>query len=358
MMLQPAPIAACARAESVPCLNYMEKTMLRPLQSRRLRLASFVSFTLAFSAAAFAQTTLAQGAYPSKPIRFVVAVAPGGGADILARTVGAKLNQHFGQPVVVENISGASGLLAYHTVQKAPADAHTIIINTSSTYNATMYGRKIGDPKTALAPVAQLTSQPLVMIINNALPIRNMKELVAYGKQNRDGLAFASPGIGTSSHLVGAMINQKTGINLVHVPYKGIAPGITDAIAGRIQIVFTSPTSAGPQVRAGKLRMIAHSGPKRTVGMPDVPTMAEQGVDIDWVSWFGIFTTYGSPRQSIATLNAAINQAAASPEMQKMFASDGADPAPRTPEEFGATVSNVLETGEKLIKEMGLKLSE
>jgi tripartite-type tricarboxylate transporter receptor subunit TctC len=335
--------------------------MRQLFQPRRLPLASFASlasFTLTCVAAVFAQAAFAQGTYPSKPIRFVVAVAPGGGADILARTVGGKLNQHFGQPVVVENISGASGLLAYHAVQKAPADAHTIIINTSSTYNATMYARKIGDPKTALAPVAQLTSQPLVMIINNALPIRNMKDLVEYGKKNPDGLAFASPGIGTSSHLVGAMINQKTGINLVHVPYKGIAPGIIDAIAGRIQIVFTSPTSAGPQVRAGKLRMIAHSGPKRTVGMPDVPTMAEQGVDIDWVSWFGIFTTYGSPRQSIATLNAAINQAAATPEMQKMFAADGADPAPRTPEQFGATVSTVLETGERLIKEMGLKLAE
>ena len=324
--------------------------------TRALRLASFASFTLA--AAVLAQTALAQGTYPTKPIRFIVTVLPGGGSDILARMVGGKLNAQFGVPVVVENITGASGLLAYQTIMKSPADAHTILINTSSTYNATMYTGKVGDPRKAMAPVAQLTSQPLVMLVNNALPIRNMQDLIAYGKKNPDGLAFASPGIGTSSHLVGEIINQKTGLKLVHIPYKGIAPGMLDAIAGRIQLVFTSPTSAGPQVRAGKLRMVAHSGAKRTPGLPDVPTMAEQGIDIDWSSWFGIFTTFGSPRQSILTLNAAINQAAASPEMQKMFADDGADPAPGTPEQFGNTVYHVLDTGARLIKEMGLKLDE
>lgn len=329
--------------------------MLRSNQSRHLRFASLI---LGVGAVVFAQGALAQGAYPNKVMRMIVTVVPGGGADTLGRLFAGKLSDRFGYPVVVENISGASGLLAYQAVQKSSADAHTMVITTSSSYNATMYGRRVGDPKTALAPVAQLTSQPLVMIINNALPIRNMKELIEYGKKNPDGLAYASPGIGTSSHLVGAIINQKAGLKLVHVPYKGIAPGIVDAIAGRIQIVFTSPTSAGPHVRAGKLRMVAHSGPKRTAAMPDVPTMAEQGLDVDWSSWFGIFTTYGSPRQNIIALNAALNQAAGGPDVLKMFANDGADPAPVTPEQFGATVSTVLESGERLIKEMGLKLSE
>ena len=329
--------------------------MFRSIQIRRMHLASLV---LGVGAAVCAQGALAQGTYPNKVMRMIVDVVPGGGGDTLGRLFAAKLSDHFGNPVIVENISGASGLLAYQAVLKSPADAHTMLIVSSSSYNAIMYGRRVGDPKTALAPVAQLTSQPLVMIINNALPIRNMQELIAYGRKNMDGLAYASPGIGSSSHLVGAIINQKAGLKLVHVPYKGIAPGIVDAIAGRIQIVFASPTSAGPHVRAGKLRPVAHSGAKRTAAMPDVPTMAEQGLDIDWLSWFGIFTTFGSPRPSILTLNNAINQAAASPEMQKLFASDGADPAPGTPEQFGETVSNVLETGERLIKEMGLKLSE
>ncbi len=328
--------------------------MFRIFQSASLRLALLV----AACAAVFSPFASAQNSFPTKPIRFIVTVLPGGGSDILARMVGGKLSERFGQPVVVDNIAGASGLLAYQTIMKAPADAHTILINTSSSYNATMYTNKVGDPRKAMAPVAQLTSQPLVMLVNNALPIRNMQDLVAYGRKNPDGLAYASPGIGTSSHLIGAMINQKTGINLVHVPYKGIAPGMVDAIAGRIQLVFTSPTSAGPHVRAGKLRLVSHSGAKRTPGLPDVPTMAEQGVDIDWSSWFGIFTTFGSPRPSIVTLNAAINQAAASPEMQKLFASDGADPAPGTPEQFGETVYHVLDTGLRLIKEMGLKLED
>ena len=161
-----------------------------------------------------------------------------------------------------------------------------------------------------------------------------------------------------SSHLIGEIINQKSGLKLVHVPYKGIGPGMLDAIAGRIQLVFTSPTSAGPLVRAGKLRQVVSSGARRSAGLPDLPTMTEQGVDIDWVSWFGIFTTFGSPRQNILMLNAAINQTAATPEVLKMYADDGADPAPRSPEQFGQTVNHVLDTGARLIREMGLKLDE
>jgi len=313
---------------------------------------------LALLGALAVPATVSAQAFPAKNIRFIVTVLPGGGADILARTFGGKLHERFGVPVVVENITGASGLQAYQAVQRAPADGHTIVINTSSTYNATMYTGKVGNPRTALAPVAQLTSQPLVLIANNDLPIRNMQDLVTYGKKNRDGLAFASPGIGTSSHLIGEIINTKTGINLVHIPYKGIAAGILDAIAGRIQLVFTSPTSAGPHVRSGKLRMIAHSGPKRTAGMPDVPTMMEQGVDVDWSSWFGIFTTYGSPRANILALNNAINQIALTPEIQKFYAADGADSVQRTPEQFGETVFLVLDTGAKIIKDLGLKMDE
>jgi len=324
-------------------------------QRTKTRIPALLGTVALLSTLALPATVSAQ--YPTKNIRFIVTVLPGGGADILARTFGGKLNERFGVPVVVENITGASGLQAYQTVQRAPADGHTIIISTSSTYNATMYTGKVGNPRTALAPVAQLTTQPLVMIANNDLPIRNMQDLVAYGKVNRNGLAFASPGIGTSSHLVGEIINAKTGINLMHVPYKGIAAGILDAIAGRIQIVFTSPTSAGPQVRAGKLRMIAHSGPKRTAGMPDVPTMMEQGVEVDWSSWFGIFTTYGSPRANVLALNNAINQIAVTPEIQKFYAADGADSVQRTPEQFGETVFLVLDTGAKIIKSLGLDLS-
>ena len=145
---------------------------------------------------------------------------------------------------------------------------------------------------------------------------------------------------------------------MVHVPYKGTGPGILDTISGRIQMAFGSPGSAAPHVRTGKVRAVAQSGAKRTTGLPDLPTMAEQGVDVDWSSWFGIFTTFGSPRQNILALNAAFNKAVASPEMQKMFAADGSDPAPGTPEQFGNNVYHVLDTGAKLIKDLGLKLEE
>jgi len=329
--------------------------MVRHILRQDLR---FICAMLCCCAGLLSGPAASQGNYPSKPMRMIVSSAAGGGADILARLFGEKLSERFGRPVIVENIAGASGLLGYQTVQKAPADAHTMVMTTNSAYNATMYTSKIGDPRKALAPVAQLTAQPIVMLVSNSLPIRNMQDLIAYGKKNPDGLAYASPGIATSSHLVGEIINHKTGLKLVHVPYKGIGPGIVDAIGGRIQLVFTSPTSAGPHVRAGKLRMVVSSAGKRSAGLPDLPVMAEQGVDVDWMSWFGVFTTFGSPRQNINALNAAINQIASTPEVLKLYASDGSDPAPGTPEQFGKAVFHVLDTGARLIKEMGIKLEE
>ena len=328
--------------------------MFRPFPPKGLCLASFV---LACSAAAFSPPAFTQGNFPNKPLRLIVSVSPGGGADALGRLSGAKVSERLGVPVVVENITGASGLLAIQTVVKATPDAYTLSINSSSSYNATMYSGKIpGDPKKLLAPVAQLTSQPLVLAVNVALPIHTMQDLVAYGRKNPDGLNFASPGIGTSSHLIGEIINQKAGLKMVHIPYKGIGPGILDVISGRIQMAFGSPGSVGPYVRSGKIRAVATSGATRSSGLPDLPTMAEQGLDIDWSSWFGIFTTFGSPRPNILILNAAFNQAAASPDMQKMFAADGSDPAPGTPEQFGQSVNHVLDTGAKLIRDIGLKL--
>jgi tripartite-type tricarboxylate transporter receptor subunit TctC len=315
------------------------------------------SLALIGSAALGAPATHAQGNFPVKPLRFVIGVVPGGGADTLGRLIATRMSERLGQPVVVENITGASGQLAIQTVIKAPPDAHTVSINTSTSYNAVLLsGRIPGDHRKLLAPVAQLTSQPLVMIGNVSLPIHTMQDLIAYGRKNPEGINYGSPGIGGSSHLIGEMINQKTGLKMVHVPYKGIGPAILDVISGRIQLVFTSPTSAGPHVRTGKVRLIAASGGKRSAGLPDLPTMAEQGVDIDWVSWFGIFTTFGSPRASILRLNAVINESAATPEMQKMFAADGADPVSGSPEQFGQAVNHVYDTGAKLIKDMGLKL--
>jgi len=290
-------------------------------------------------------------------MRFVVGVVPGGGADALARMLAARISERFGQNVVVENIPGASGQLAIQTVIKASTDGHTFSINASTSYlSVIVAGRIPGDHRKLLAPVAQLTTQPMVMMANASLPFRTMQEFIAYARKNPDGINYGSPGIGGTSHLVGEMINQKTGLKMVHVPYKGIGPAILDVISGRIQLVFTSPTSAGPHVRTGKVRLIAASGTKRSAGLPDLPTMAEQGVDIDWVGWFGIFTTYGTPQQSILRLNAAINEAAASPEMQKMYAADGADPVAGTPEQFAQVLNTTYDKAIGLIKGMGLKL--
>jgi tripartite-type tricarboxylate transporter receptor subunit TctC len=333
----------------------LEENVMKQIQRQGARLASSLIFCAGMVCPA--PFAIAQGAFPTKPIRLIVSVAPGGGADALGRLSAAKVSERLGVPVVVENIAGASGLIGIQTIVKATPDAYTLGINSSSSYNSTMYsGRIPGDPKKLLEPVAQLTSQPLVLVVSPTLSIQTMQDLIAFGRKNPDALNFASAGIGTSSHLLGELVNQKAGLKMEHVAYKGIGPGLLDVISGRIQIAFGTPGAVGPHTRTGKLRAIATSSAKRSPGLPDLPTMAEQGLDIDWTSWFGIFTTFGSPRSNVLTLNAAFNQAAALPEMQKMFAVDGSDPAPGTPEQFGTNVSHVLETGARLIKEMGLKL--
>ncbi len=324
------------------------------LIGRRLAVAMATMVPLAFSTGAGAQST----AYPVKPVRLIVPVAPSGGSDPLARLVASKVSERLGQPFIVENISGAAGLLAVQTVAKAAPDAYTLIINSSSSYNSSMLsGRLEGDARKLLVPVAQLTSNPLIMSVNLALPVHNLQELIAYGRKHPDGLNFASSGIGSSAHLIGEIINQRAGLKMVHVPYKGIGPGLLDVISGRIQIAFASPSATGQYARSGKVRPVAVTSARRSSGLPDLPTLAEQGMaGMDWASWFGILTTAGSPRQNILILNAAFNHATGLPEVQKVFAADGSDPAPGTPEQFGEVVNNILESGIRIMRELNIKL--
>jgi tripartite-type tricarboxylate transporter receptor subunit TctC len=316
--------------------------------------------TLALLLLGCASTALAQsGAYPNKPVRFIVPVPPSGGSDPLARLFAAKLSAHFNQSFVVENISGAAGQLAVQTVAKSPPDGYTLFMASSSSYNGSILSGKFDfDARKAIVPVGQLTAMPSIISVNTGLPIRNLADLQAYYKKNPSGLNFASSGIGSSPHLVGELVNQRAGIKMQHIPYKGIGPGILDVIAGRIEVVFASPSATGQYARAGKIRPIAVTSPRRLGSLPDVPTLAEQGLSgFNWVSWFGIMTTGGSPRASIVTMNKAINDALAQPDVLKAFSADGSEPAPGTPEEFKEAIDSVLDQAQKIIKELKIPIS-
>lgn len=308
-----------------------------------------------------AQSTLAQSPaanYPVKPIRMIIPVAPSGGSDSLVRMVSAKVTERLGQAFIVENISGAAGLLAVQTVVKAAPDAYTLIICSSSSYNSTMLSSKLeGDARKLLTPVAQLTSQASIMSVNLSLPINTLQDLIAYGKKNPDGLNFASSGIGSAAHLIGEIINQRAGLKMVHVPYKGIGPGILDVISGRVQVVFASPSATGQHARAGKIRPVAVISAKRSPSLPDLPTAIEQGLKgVEWAGWFGILAPSGSPRQNILILNAAFNQALALPEVLKVFAADGSEAAPGTPEQFGEMLNNGLDQVARIIKDLDIRM--
>ena len=328
------------------------------LSGHRLVVATLALVAMTLGPGAGAQSPAQSSTYPVKPVRLIVPVAPSGGSDPLARLVAAKVSERLGQPFIVENISGAAGLLAVQTAARAVPDAYTLIINSSSSYNSSMLsGRLEGDARKLLVPVAQLTSNPLILSVNPGLPVHSLQDLIAYGRKHPDGLNFASSGIGSSAHLIGEIINQRAGLKMVHVPYKGIGPGLLDVISGRIQIAFASPSATGQYARSGKVRPVAVTSARRSSGLPDLPTLAEQGMaGMDWASWFGILTTAGSPRQNILILNAAFNHATSLPEVQKVFAADGSDPAPGTPEQFGEVVNNILESAIRIMRELNIKL--
>ena len=306
------------------------------------------------AAAAYAQS----GSYPNRPVRFIVPVAPSGGSDPLARLMAAKLNLKFKQSFVVENISGAAGQLAVQTVAKALPDGYTLFLASSSSYNGSVLGGKSDfDPRKAVVPVAQLTAMPSIMSVNVSLPINGLKDLQDYFRKNPDGVAFASSGIGSSPHLLGELVNLRAGIKMLHVPYKGIGPGILDVIGGRIQIVFASPSATGQYARAGKIRPIAVTSRKRLSSLPEVASLEEQGLKgFNWVSWFGVMTTGGTPRQNILIINAAVNEALSLPDVLKAFSADGSEPAPGTPEDFQEAVDNVLDQAQAVVKELNIPL--
>ncbi|MSQ71878.1 MAG: tripartite tricarboxylate transporter substrate binding protein [Betaproteobacteria bacterium] len=300
------------------------------------------------------QVACAQGAqaYPSRPIRIVVAFPPGGSNDIMARVSAQHLSLAWNQPVLVENRPGANTIIAAELVAKAPADGYTLLVGASSTYtiNPAAYAKLPYDPVRDLAPVAMMGSTPLVVAVHPSLPANSLREFIALAKSRPGEINSGTPTI--TFHVAVESFSQLAGIRMTRVPYKGSIPTITGLLANDVQFVFMDAPPIVPHVKAGKLRALAVTTAKRLASLPDVPTVAESGFPgYDLALWNGVFAPAGTPRDIIAKLNAEVTRAMNAPENRERFATLGLDPHSLSPEEFAAALQAETARYAKVIRE-------
>jgi tripartite-type tricarboxylate transporter receptor subunit TctC len=315
------------------------------------------AWPVALSLLAASAGTDAQDNYPSRPIRMIVPFAPGGGTDITARAVAIRLGESWGQTVVPDNRPGANGTIGVDVASKAAPDGYTLcMISSSHSVNVALYPKLPYDLLKDLTAVTQLTSQPYAMIIHPSVPAKSVKEFIAYAKSKPGAINYGSSGTGGIAHLGGAWLGSIAGISMVHVPYKGGALALTDMIAGNIQMQLGTLTLSGPHIKAGRLRALAVTTPRRWPGTPELPTMQEAGVPgFAITQWYGLITSAKTPRPLITKLNKEIARILQLPDVKEKMAADGADAVGNTPEEFNAHIrAEVVKYG-KLVKEVGLK---
>jgi tripartite-type tricarboxylate transporter receptor subunit TctC len=297
--------------------------------------------------------------YPNRPVRWIVPFAPSGPTDLMSRAVAEKLSQRLGQPFVVDNRPGAGGNIGAEVVSKSAPDGYTLMIGHVGTHaiNATLYPKLAFDPVRDFTPITLIATLPLALVVNASLPVRNVKELIAYAKANPGKLNFASAGNGGPTHLTGELLKSSARIDIVHVPYKGNAAALTDLVAGRVQMMFSNMLTAMPHVRAGKLRALAVSSPKRSPQAPDLPTIAESGVPgFNSVPWYGALGPARLPKSIVTKLHDAIAAAIAQPDMRERFVAQGIDLQSSTPEEFGALIRSELVKWRTVVRQAGAKV--
>lgn len=296
-------------------------------------------------------------AYPNKAIRLIVPFTPGGGTDILARTIGMKLSESFGQQVIVENRPGAGGTTGTEAAARASGDGYTILmVSASYAVNASLYPLPF-DPLKDLAPVTLVATVPFVLTATPSLPASNVKEMIALAKSKPGSINYASSGNGSSPHLAGELLKMMAGIDLLHVPYKGGGPAVTDQMGGRVHLMFNTILQSLPLVKSGKLKALAVGSPSRSAAAPDIPTIAESGVaGYDFTNWFGILAPGTTPRPVIATLQSEIAKHLGGPELRGRLAAEGADVVGSTPEEFAKVIRTDLDKYQKIVKAAKVKI--
>jgi len=295
--------------------------------------------------------------YPVKPIRIIVPYAPGGPTDILARTVGQRLNEAWGQPVVIENRAGAAGMTGTALVAKAPADGYTMATAGITFVTSVTMGMKLGfDPERDFDPVTLLGAVPNIVVVHPSLPVKSMRELIAFGKSRPDQLLYASGGAGGTQHLAGELFKHMTGIKLQHVAYRGSSPSLTAVVSGEVAMGFTDMLITVPHVRSGRLRGLAVTGARRARVIAELPTVSEAGLAGYAVSaWFGLITPAGTPRDIIQRVQTEAARGLKQPETLERLSALGADISASSPEEFGAFMKAEREKWARVIKAAGIR---
>ncbi|MBP7574241.1 MAG: tripartite tricarboxylate transporter substrate binding protein [Rhodoferax sp.] len=293
------------------------------------------------------QLVLAQSPvnYPVKPIRLVVPFTPGGSTDILARAIGLELTKAWGQPVVIENVPGAGGSIGADKVAKAPADGYTLLMGHIGTLavNPSLYPNLPYDPVKNFAPVAWVARVPNVLVVHPSVKATTVQELVALAKSKPGQLNYGSGGNGSAANLATEYFKMQTGTSLLHIPYRGTAPAVTDLVGGQIQVLFTGAPAVMGQIKSGQVRALAVSSPKRMDALPDLPTVADAGYkDFEADQWYGVVAPTGTPKDIVAKLNSQINQSLNSAELKTRLNNEGAVATPNTPEVFGSLIQSEI----------------
>lgn len=306
---------------------------------------------------ALCSSVAAAQSYPNRPIRWIVTYPPGGPTDAVARTVGAELTKAWGQQIVIDNRAGAGGVIGTDLAAKAAPDGYTLLFGTSAglTINPALSSKLPYNALKDFAPVSLLVLNPQILVLNNGVPAASVKEVVAYAKANPGKLNYASVGQGSPNHLGMELLKALAGIDMVHVPYKGTGPAITDLLAGQVQLMFNSMPSVLPLVRSGKLKGIAVGSAQRSPAAPDIPTVAEAGVPgFENVTWYGMFAPAKTPHDIVVKLNRQVVAILADPQMAQRLAAQGAEPRSSSPEELVKFMQVESARWKKVIKTAGI----
>jgi len=322
-----------------------------------MRLVRILFFTLVCALPAVAR---AQGDYPNKPIKIIVGFPPGQATDVIARMVGERITASMGQPVVIDNKPGQGGSIGAAAAAKSPADGYTMLISATAPLatNPNLYKNLPYDPSRDFAPITLIANLPFVLVANPNLPANNVRELIALAKSKPGQLTFASSGSGSTSHLSMEMLKAATGIDIRHVPYKGSPPAFTDVMGGQVDLVFDTAVYALPQVRAGRVKILAVASAKRSVLLPDVPTVAEQGVPgYESGAWLGAVFPVGTPAPIVARMYTELNRIMKAPEMSERLSTLGGEPLSSTsPEDFGRHIASEMRKWGKAVADSGARI--
>jgi tripartite-type tricarboxylate transporter receptor subunit TctC len=295
-------------------------------------------------------------AYPSRAVRLIVPLAPGGATDIVARLIGQWLSERLGQPFVIENRPGGGTNIGTEAVVKSPPDGYTLLLaSTPNTITATLYDKLNFDFMRDMAPVASIIRNPLVIVVNPSVPAKTVPELIAYAKANPRKLNMASPGNGTPNHVSGELFKMMTGVEMVHVPYRSGGPALTDLLGGQVQVMFPATVSAIEYIRAGRLRALAVTTATRSELLPDIPTVAEFVPGYEASNWFGVCAPNATPAEIVEKLNNEINAGLADSKMKARLAELGGDVLALSPAAFGKLIAEDTEKWAKVVKSAGIK---